>query len=756
MVTKLKNSKLIILSILLLIAMVFSLGFNLYNKKEDIPGKQQAIINSGVLYSIYPLRFSLYYDSLSEGGKKSEADVFINEEELYKRHEAEYYSALDHLKGTFEEGSEDYKKVLSNIQPIKDRVEMSKHILRSDMEKYKRDFYDDYENLAYYLENRDNGKVIEHSDYDLKDINKGNMDEKGIILYVTAVYDEHGNVKVESYPNVGETYLDNTYRNIGSLNDNEFNGIKNAKITFAIPKDLKYYDNIYNVAYDARYRFIEPQIAMAVAGILLVFLLISVFIPKKIAEKILLTNLIRKIPLEIGIIISISLIPIFLASGVGFFYELQGGQVLFFKGSDPSLFHRAGFIITQGLFYFISLLCFIGSIYYFKTLREGRLKDNLKNKSIIYRTIRWIGRKVKNSINRVRNVDLKDINTKMVVKYLGINFIILLGISILTVVITIPTIFLFGVNGEISILLCFIIGATLLLIYFIILFLQYDKKVKKTIEDYKRLHALTGEIAEGNLDFNEEENFGMFNSLGESLKDIKKGFKRAVIKEIKSERMKTELISNVSHDLKTPLTSIISYVDLLKNKDLEEEKRVEYLDILDKKSERLKELIEDLFEVSKATSGDIKLNVEKVDVVSLMKQALVELEDRINSANLKVVTNYSLEKAIVDLDPQRTFRVFENLLVNITKYSMEGSRVYIDIEENEEAIKITLKNISAHEITFTKEEIMERFQRGDKSRNTEGNGLGISIAKTFVEVQNGSFDINLDGDLFKVIIEFKK
>ena len=214
--------------------------------------------------------------------------------------------------------------------------------------------------------------------------------------------------------------------------------------------------------------------------------------------------------------------------------------------------------------------------------------------------------------------------------------------------------------------------------------------------------------------------------------------------------MKTDLISNVSHDLKTPLTAIITYADLLKDENLSEEKRKQYIETLDRKAQRLQVLIEDLFEMSKATSGNITLNIENIDVIALMKQTLLELEDKLEEANL------SEGKVILPLDSQRTFRVFENLVINMTKYAMPNTRVFIDIIENKDNVEIIMKNMAAEEITFNVDTIAERFVRGDESRNTEGSGLGLAIAKSFVELQGGIFNISVDGDLFKVKIVFVK
>ena len=196
--------------------------------------------------------------------------------------------------------------------------------------------------------------------------------------------------------------------------------------------------------------------------------------------------------------------------------------------------------------------------------------------------------------------------------------------------------------------------------------------------------------------------------------------------------------------------------EALKNENITEEERKSYIETIERKSERLKNLIEDLFEMSKATSKNIQLNIVEVDIVELMKQTQFELSDKIEESSLKFKWNLPNEKVIIKLDSQKTFRVFENLLMNIVKYAMPNSRVFIDIINEEDKVSIVLKNMSANEMDFTAEEIVERFARGDRSRNTEGSGLGLAISKSFVELQGGSFKIEIDGDLFKVKIDFSK
>ncbi|RXI54699.1 sensor histidine kinase [Clostridium tetani] len=265
----------------------------------------------------------------------------------------------------------------------------------------------------------------------------------------------------------------------------------------------------------------------------------------------------------------------------------------------------------------------------------------------------------------------------------------------------------------------------------------------------------TEEMVAGNLDYTIDENDkGLLGKLAHNINNMKKGFKKSVESQVKSERLKSELITNVSHDLKTPLTSIINYVDLLKSEDLSKEDMNVYIQILDKKSKRLKVLIEDLFEASKISSGSIELNIEKVDISEILRQALGEFHEKIESSSLNFKVDMENDGIYANLDGKKTWRVFENLIGNILKYSMKNSRVYIDLETEGNKAMVTMKNISAYEMDFNTEEIFERFKRGDKARKSDGSGLGLAIAKSIVELQGGNMDIVIDGDLFKVIIEF--
>lgn len=287
--------------------------------------------------------------------------------------------------------------------------------------------------------------------------------------------------------------------------------------------------------------------------------------------------------------------------------------------------------------------------------------------------------------------------------------------------------------------------------------LLFDSYILSILNSINTIEIEINNIANGiynkEIDINDLK---VLKNVGENLNNIQSGLRTAVDKAVKSERMKSELITNVSHDLKTPLTSIISYVDLLSQENITEEQRKKYLGILKDKSDRLKVLIEDLFEVSKASSGSVELHMVNLDPVALLRQTLGEFQDKIENSNLKIIRKFPEEKVTVYADGRKTFRVFQNLIFNIFKYSMDGSRVYIEVSDEDEYVEVIFKNTSREELNFTEEEILQRFKRGDVSRSTEGSGLGLAIAKSLTEVQNGKFSLKIDGDLFKVKVKLRK
>lgn len=310
---------------------------------------------------------------------------------------------------------------------------------------------------------------------------------------------------------------------------------------------------------------------------------------------------------------------------------------------------------------------------------------------------------------------------------------------------------LFVVSAILNIFPIGILIGIILTIIYIVIFIKELIYLDKIIIGSKA-------ATEGKLNCNiEEKGRGHLRELAHDINNIRDGLRKSIESEMKSENMKTELITNVSHDLKTPLTSIINYIDLLKRENIESETAKDYINILDKKSQRLKVLIDDLFEASKATSGAMELNITKIDIVQLLKQSLGENDERFKNSNLSVKLDIPDTKIFINGDGQRLYRVFENLISNIVKYSLSNTRVYIQMYvDDENKVVIIMRNISAYELDFCANEITNRFKRGDSSRSTEGSGLGLAIAKSIVELHGGKFNIEVDGDLFKSIIRLNQ
>lgn len=302
-------------------------------------------------------------------------------------------------------------------------------------------------------------------------------------------------------------------------------------------------------------------------------------------------------------------------------------------------------------------------------------------------------------------------------------------------------------------------GAFIVLIFAVAIDIIVGNLIFRNAKEQQEIVKGIETIAGGQLDHKvETENLHGNNlTLANSVNSIGSGIKEAVEISMRDERMKADLITNVSHDIKTPLTSIINYVDLIKREQVEDEKIRGYINVLDEKSQRLKQLTDDLVEASKISSGNITLHFEKINLTELMNQTLGEFSEKFEKKRLTAVLNINVQNAVIEADSRRIWRVIENLFNNIFKYAMEGTRVYLAVDRLPDKvgyIALSVKNISASPLNCDPEELTERFIRGDESRTTEGSGLGLSIAKNLTEAQNGTFDIQLDGDLFKVILTF--
>lgn len=407
----------------------------------------------------------------------------------------------------------------------------------------------------------------------------------------------------------------------------------------------------------------------------------------------------------------------------GLFDRLASGEVL----------GVAGDILSMAIPIFLLYAIWYAAVLFIRPMFTLGVKEYIREYSLCYQLLPFM-RSVRDKLmDETRHIDFSEKSVKTIMKLAAVNFVI--------------------------VSLCamgWFFGIPFLLIYSVGLFIFMNRYYKDAEKDYQTLRRGVAQIAEGDLDTEITEDLGMFEPIKEDLGKVRTGFKKAVDEEVKSQRMKAELITNVSHDLKTPLTAITTYVELLKKEDITEEERNSYIETLERKSLRLKVLIEDLFEVSKATSNNIVLNYMDVDVVNLLKQVSVEHADKFAEMGLDLRWSVPEEKVVVQLDNQKTYRIFENLFVNIRKYAMPNSRVYIEVTQEEKQVRVVLKNMSANELNISADEITERFVRGDASRNTEGSGLGLAIAKSFTEAQGGSFAVDVDGDLFKVVIGFKR
>ena len=448
--------------------------------------------------------------------------------------------------------------------------------------------------------------------------------------------------------------------------------------------------------------YIIIPVCSIIAMLMVIYLAVSVGEDEKL-------NYFDKIPLEIVgfVAIIISTIPfIFLSE---YFYS---------TGND--YIGGISIIITIALFiYVIICICMVTFV------RRLKAKSFWKT-TIVGKIFYWI-----------KDVLLKNISYSIGTTAKVILGFLIIGFSTLMIMLIF--------RGALSIILMIALYGYIM--YRTITFFKECSKIEKKIE----------EVRDGNnqlpLDVNEFSS--EFKNIATSINNISEGIETAVQERMKSERLKAELITNVSHDIKTPLTSIINYSDLLKNEKIDNEKANEYIEILYSKSQRLKRLTEDLIEASKIQTGNVSLKKEKINVIELIRQAVGEFEDKFSKKGLNTIIDCKQNEIFILADSRYMYRIIENLFSNISKYALENSRVYIDIGIYGDDVNIAIKNISKDKLNISADELMQRFVRGESSRTTEGSGLGISIAQNLTTLQDGKFDLVLDGDLFKVRMSFK-
>lgn len=730
----------VVFMIILSLIMIYRYHYVEVKVKND---KSNPFQSESYMSDLYNSNYYLYFKNVQAEKNKliKPSDVFLSKstiKAMVDNVDVEYYSSemdAESVTNSFNEGFNDLNSFIVNSNG----------------------------NIKYYCENTQT--KFSTTNYDFKNFDSKKM-KKVFMNYIVFSYDEKGVGKiVDAYGFNKETmsnfFLDlQASKNIGAMyfvngepssdfSNYKIEPIRNAKFVYAIPRSIN--ANFYT-SYDSVSNFINKnerksyKVIETIARVLAVAVaLITLLIPTSFLRLFRGMNRLAKFPLEIILGVFAFLYYSLLSDSVPIKLvreTITGNllKVILANGINLELAKQTVNLINIAYWFMIFLMAFICVTLLKMAFKEGFL-NYLSKKSIIVIVFRWIGNKIYAVINGFITMDLKK-------KY---NRLYVIGVIIIA-------------SGFVEFLAIIFVRSPivdLMVIPYTAILIMFIRIVKNAINegtvDYENLLDLTKDIANGNLDRDiSGEDVGIFEEVKRQLVSIQRAYKKSVDEEIKSQKMKSELISNVSHDLKTPLTSILTYTDLLKTVETKEEAQ-KYIDTIYRKSERLKVLIDDMFEISKAQTGNIKLNLVEVDVVELMKQTVFEVSDKISSKNISVKTNFPDNKVMLKLDGEKTYRIFENLLVNISKYAMKGSRAYIDILEGDDnSVKIIFKNISETEIDYEVDDILERFKRGDKSRNTEGSGLGLSIAKSYVEVQGGKMEIYLDGDLFKVEIAFRK
>ena len=575
-------------------------------------------------------------------------------------------------------------------------------------------------NIKYIAINKDTNEVYSNTDYKTIEDFKKNIKGKCDVYVSSNDYNTSYTKEIKN-----KTYEKaNVNKELGDvLNYNLYD----FDVCISINQNFEnygYYDKVSEIKIDFDSEVFYFKIIIVSSIISLILFIVSISIYKKMKCEVLDRNsfylkFYKIIPLEIYIIVGILLL-----------YSLIG---IIKTGYSVYYYYN---VLDHLVYTFICIFGLLAIAYILrKEIKSFDKPIEILKTSLIVRVL-ILGKKTLKDTNKV---------TKSVP--LAKRIIILAALSV-------------GV-GTIGWFIGFLFGSTLLLFLFgpilsltiVILYVYYlIKKLAYLSYIMEGTERIKGGDIHYKLDIIGDDNF---SNLAENINNIGEGLDKAIYNQLKSERLKSELITNVSHDLKTPLTSIINYIELIKKEeDIKPEHIKDYVNVLDSKSKRLKVLIEDLFEASKASSGNLELNMEKIDITQLLRQAIGEMEEKLSKANLDLKLRVPEEKTYIMADGKKLYRVLENLLSNISKYSLNNTRVYIDIIEEDDKVKLTMKNISSYELNFDPEEIMERFKRADESRNTEGSGLGIAIARDLVNAQGGRFEIDIDGDLFKSLVEF--
>lgn len=664
------------------------------------------------------------YDTLKE--KQYDINRFINN----NANEIQLY-----LFNIIENYDSDYKFIqIDGTDEKEDEVNYIEQDL-NDMITYFSSNIKNDQNFQFVI--KKNSKYISNENH----LNPSSLRSQKSLFFSYMRYDENGNLTscegdICSYFQNNHLYdyiYDVNYSSQNYFDDSLNYYIHEDKITFNNPKNVELYLFIPYEVIPSGYVYHELTDSVDTYFIfisiftLLAFVVLSIFIFITPIEKLNSINPYKTIKhwfiewnllLFGGLIILIGILAISLCK-----FTLDGTiEYLLNESYSQSFFIQLNFIVWAFFYYLLTIIPFL-----FKYSFTYGILPYLQNYTFLGKMI---------------------IKCKAELSNIKVNYRVI-----------ILTILAFVIPVIIGILVIYIFsefGLFLILVGYIFLFISVLFIENKIYKQYKTLLDKTNQLSQGNFDIEINENLGLFEDYKKELLQVKDGFEKAVQEEVKSTNMKTELITNVSHDLKTPITCIKNYVTLLEDESLDKEKQKEYIDNLHQYTNRLTHLVEDLFEVSKVNSGNISLELVELNIVDFIKQVLAENNEVFENSNLTVITRFEDDHISCHLDSDKTYRIFENLITNIGKYALPYTRVYVDITRLNENVQITFKNISKDEMNFTSEEIVERFVRGDKSRHVAGSGLGLAIVKSYTEIQNGTFEIAVDGDLFKAILTFKE
>lgn len=674
---------------------LFELGITSENTKEKITVTEEEIEEYRFRYGDLPEQI----DSIKTQyeGQITEAEAAKNKE-LIEMYKAERDKKIKDIMTNFQND-----KVVE--EKISKEKEKAVDAYFQEMTKNRKEFLESDKAYTYYLEDLNTGDVYTNLNLDSEDDISQYMNKKDMLyLRSIPIIDQEERSYFPQYSDYDSegTEVD-TAELIEPFADRELEGqvgiSKDAPKSSPIMKEYITYKTTQKLAY-----------SYLIASVLA--LLLGAFMIRK-------SGVWKSIEINRSTPAFYSKIPIDVRAGVLLLTILILGDYItdsMYQISYSSWFYFVREIIHQTFWTVLFLvLTLIQGSWFINTLKNKNIEEEWKE-SLIYKA--------------------KDV---FLVRRTGVQMVILLSIAFAT---GIGISVVFMENEAIIVFIPLFLFVTVPAIIYLLTQIGKFNRIVRYTDELVNGHYASDLPAKGN---------STLSKLARNINSLKTGVKTSQQEQAKSERLKTELITNVSHDLRTPLTSIITYTELLKNPTLSEEERTDYLQIIDRKSKRLKVLIDDLFEASKMASGSIELVKDRADIVQLLQQSLAERDEAIKQSSLQFRVSMP-DKCVAFVDGQKLWRVFDNLIGNILNYSLENTRVYISVTAERDRVVITFKNVTKYELGDNTDEMFERFKRGDTSRHTEGSGLGLAIAKSIIDLHGGILDIDVDGDLFKAVV----